>query len=150
LATSLLKFLDRHGRLYVVGKNWPQRLWARIRGQQFELAPLQRSFKATSFALEQALARAEALDKEFAARVETEPYRAPSGGHGTSAGRHVVGHDPPASAGPGQQPGTAARSESLLRIDAITPVGPGSPPSLNVAQFMEGLMRDAAVTSAPC
>jgi hypothetical protein len=36
----LLKFLDRHGRLYVTGKNWMQRHWTWIRAQRFELAPL--------------------------------------------------------------------------------------------------------------
>lgn len=75
----LLKFLDRHGRLYVTGKNWTRRHWAWIRGQHFDLAPLQRTFEATLFALEQALARVAALDKEIAALAETEPYRVPVG-----------------------------------------------------------------------
>jgi hypothetical protein len=47
----LLKFLDRHGRLYVTGKNWSQRHWTWIRAQRFDLAPLQRTFDATLFAL---------------------------------------------------------------------------------------------------
>ena len=75
----LLKLLDRHGRLYVVGRNWTQQHWRWIRSQQFELAPLQRTFEATLFALEQALARAADLDKEIAALAATEPYRAPVG-----------------------------------------------------------------------
>ena len=50
----VLKFLDRHGRLYVTGKNWTQRHWTWIRAQRFALAPLQRTFDATLFALEQA------------------------------------------------------------------------------------------------
>src|SRR5262249_18389838 len=53
----LLKFLDRHGRLYVTGKNWTHQHWAWIRGQHFDLPVLQRTFEATLFALEQALAR---------------------------------------------------------------------------------------------
>lgn len=75
----LLKLLDRHGRLWVAGKNWTQRHWAWIRRQQFDLPPLQRAFEATLFALEQALARLAELDKEIEALAETEPYREPVG-----------------------------------------------------------------------
>ncbi len=50
---------------------------------------------------------------------------------------------PPAAAG--QQPAPTARSESTLRIEAITPLRPGSPPLLDVARFMAGLMGDPAV-----
>jgi len=71
----VLKFLDRHGRLYVSGKNWSQRHWTWIRGQQFELPTLQRTFEATLFALEQALARLADLDKDITALADTEPYR---------------------------------------------------------------------------
>lgn len=49
---------------------------------------------------------------------------------------------PPAG---GQQAGTPGGSGGLLRIDAVTPLRPGSPPLLEVAQFMAGLMRDPAV-----
>ena len=49
---------------------------------------------------------------------------------------------PPRPAG---QPAPAVASEELLRIDAVTPVRPGSPPLLEIAQFMAGLMRDPAV-----
>jgi hypothetical protein len=47
--------------------------------------------------------------------------------------------------GSGQQAAASARAESTLRLDAITPLRPGSPPLLEVAQFMAGLMRDPAV-----
>ena len=50
---------------------------------------------------------------------------------------------PPAA--PGQQGGAVPRPESTLRIDAVTPLRPGSPTLLEVAQFMAGLMRDPAV-----
>ncbi|MBI2529147.1 MAG: hypothetical protein HYV93_24565 [Candidatus Rokubacteria bacterium] len=50
---------------------------------------------------------------------------------------------PPPAAG---QPAQEVRSESLLRIEAITPLRPGSPPLLEVAQFMAGLMRDPVVS----
>jgi len=75
----LLKFLDRHGRLYVSGKNWSQRHWAWIRSQHFDLPTLQRTLEATLFALEQALARVAALDQDVAALAATDPYRTPVG-----------------------------------------------------------------------
>ena len=42
-------------------------------------------------------------------------------------------------------PPTGAKAEGMLRIDAATPVRPGSAPLLDTAQFMAGLMRDPAV-----
>lgn len=53
----VLKLLARHGRLYLVGQNWSQAHWRWIREQRFDLPPLQRTFEASLFALEQALAR---------------------------------------------------------------------------------------------
>jgi hypothetical protein len=47
--------------------------------------------------------------------------------------------------GPGQPPGAAARFEGTLRIEAITPLRPGSLPLLDIAQFMAGLMRAPGV-----
>jgi transposase len=75
----LLKFLDRHGRLYVTGKNWSQRHWIWIRAQRLDLAPLQRTFDATLFALEQALTHQAELDKEIEALAVHAPYAAPVG-----------------------------------------------------------------------
>jgi Transposase IS116/IS110/IS902 family len=75
----LLKFLDRHGRLYVSGKNWSQRHWGWIRAQSFALAPLQRTFEATLFALEQALAHQAELEKEIEALAQRPPYAEPVG-----------------------------------------------------------------------
>ena len=75
----LLKLLDRHGRLYLEGRNWTQRHWVWIRHQQFALASLQQTLEATVFALEQALARAAALDKTITTLAETAPYRTPVG-----------------------------------------------------------------------
>jgi transposase len=75
----LLKFLDRHGRLYVTGRNWSQRHWTWIRAQRFDLAPLQRTFEATLFALEQALAHQAELDKEIEALAAQAPYAEPVG-----------------------------------------------------------------------
>jgi len=43
------------------------------------------------------------------------------------------------------QSGTPVRAESTLRIEAVTPLRPGSPPLLEVAQFIAGLMRDPTV-----
>jgi hypothetical protein len=52
---------------------------------------------------------------------------------------------PTGQARPAGQPAPAVASEELLRIDAVTPVRPGSPPLLEIAQFMAGLMRDPAI-----
>jgi hypothetical protein len=46
---------------------------------------------------------------------------------------------PPAPAG------SQAKPETLLRIEAMTPLRPGSSPLVEVAQFMAGVMRDPAV-----
>lgn len=46
---------------------------------------------------------------------------------------------------PPGQPATEARPEGVLRIEAVTPQLPGSPPLLEIAQFMAGLMRDPSV-----
>jgi transposase len=75
----LLKFLDRHGRLYVSGRNWTQRHWTWIRAQHFDLPALERTLEATLFALEEARARAATLDKDIAALAEREPYHTPVG-----------------------------------------------------------------------
>jgi len=52
---------------------------------------------------------------------------------------------PPPAGTPAGQPAPEVRPEGLLRIEAITPLVPGSPPLLEIAQFMAGLMRDPAV-----
>lgn len=75
----LLKLLDRHGRVYRVGRNWSHGHWRWIRGQRFDLPALQRAFEASLFALEHALARLAELDKEVAALAATAPYRDPVG-----------------------------------------------------------------------
>lgn len=74
----LVKFLDRHGHLWV-SKNWTQQHWAWIRRQRFEGPALQRTFEATRFALEQALAHLAELDKEIEALAQTPPYAEPVG-----------------------------------------------------------------------
>jgi hypothetical protein len=55
----------------------------------------------------------------------------------------------PAGAAPGQpqpqaQPGLAGAGE--LRIEALTPLRPGPPPLLEIAQFMGGLLKDPSVS----
>lgn len=47
---------------------------------------------------------------------------------------------------PGQPAGSPARPEEVLRIEALTPLRPGGPPLLEVAQFIAALTRDAAVS----
>ena len=49
------------------------------------------------------------------------------------------------SAPPPGSPGAGAAQENTIRIDAVTPLRPGSGPLLEVAQFMAGVMRDPAV-----
>jgi len=51
----------------------------------------------------------------------------------------------PPEPAPTPQAGAAPRIVNTVRIDALTPVRAGSPPLLDVAQFMVGLMRDPAV-----
>ncbi len=71
----LLKFLARHGRVYREGRNWTQRYWAWLRGQRFDLPPLERTYAEYRFTVEQLLARVADLEREIAALAETEPYR---------------------------------------------------------------------------
>lgn len=52
---------------------------------------------------------------------------------------------PPPAAGPGQPQAQAPAGEGGLRLEAITPLKPGSPSMLEIAQFMAGLMKDPAV-----
>ncbi len=75
----VVKFLDRHGRLFVAGKNWSHRHWAWIRSQRFEVPALQRTFEATQFVLEQALAHLTELDKEIEGLAQKPPYAEPVG-----------------------------------------------------------------------
>jgi hypothetical protein len=75
----VVKWLDRHGRRYLTGKNWTQRHWIWLRQQQFAQPALQRALDATLFALEQALAHQAELDKAITALAEMAPYREPVG-----------------------------------------------------------------------
>lgn len=53
---------------------------------------------------------------------------------------------PPAPA-PGQARAAAAPAGAgVLRIEAVTPLRPGSPPLVDAARFMAGLMRDPALS----
>jgi hypothetical protein len=56
---------------------------------------------------------------------------------------------PPPAAGPGQpapSPTLPPAGEGELRVEAITPLKPGSPNMLEIAQFMAGLLKDPAVS----
>ena len=75
----VVKFLDRHGRRYLAGKNWTQRHWTWLRQQQFALPVLQRTLQAALFALEQALAHQAELDQAVAALAQQPPYCEPVG-----------------------------------------------------------------------
>jgi hypothetical protein len=52
----------------------------------------------------------------------------------------------PPPAAPGQPPPPAPTGASELRLESVTRLRPGSPPLLDIAQFMAGLMRDPAVS----
>ena len=52
-----------------------------------------------------------------------------------------------ARAAPPAAPPASAKTEETLRIEALTPLRPGSAPLVDVAQFMGALMRDPAVNS---
>jgi transposase len=75
----VVKFLDRHGRRYLAGRNWTGRHWTWLRRQRFEVPALQRTLEVSLFTLEQALARQAELDREIEALAQTEPYREPVG-----------------------------------------------------------------------
>jgi transposase len=74
-----VKFLDRHGRRYLAGRNWTGRHWTWLRSQHFEVAALQRTLEVSLFTLEQALARLAELDREIEALAQAAPYREPVG-----------------------------------------------------------------------
>jgi transposase len=75
----VVKFLDRHGRRYLAGRNWTGRHWTWLRSQHFEVAALQRTLEVSLFTLEQALARLAELDREIEALAQAAPYREPVG-----------------------------------------------------------------------
>jgi transposase len=75
----VVKFLDRHGRRYLAGRNWTGRHWRWLRRQRFEDAALQRTLEVSLFTLEQALARLTELDREIETLAQAEPYREPVG-----------------------------------------------------------------------
>jgi hypothetical protein len=56
-----------------------------------------------------------------------------------------VGSSRVASTGTSSSPGAPAVFENTLRVEAVTPMRPGSQPLLEVAQFMAGLMREPVV-----
>jgi hypothetical protein len=58
--------------------------------------------------------------------------------HLVDAGRGLTASGQPATG--------AAANENTIKIEAVTPVRPGSPPLMEVAQFMAGIMRDPAVS----
>jgi transposase len=71
----VVKFLDRHGRRYLAGRNWTHRHWTWLRTQRFDIPALQRTLEVSLFTLEQALARLGELDREVEALAQTPPYR---------------------------------------------------------------------------
>jgi transposase len=75
----VVKFLDRHGRRYLAGRNWTQSHWRWLRSQHFDLPALQRTLETSLFTLEQALARLAELDREIETLAQAAPYQDPVG-----------------------------------------------------------------------
>jgi transposase len=75
----VVKFLDRHGRRYLAGRNWTRAHWRWLRSQHFDVPALQRTLETSLFTLEQALIRLAELDREVAVLAQTAPYREPVG-----------------------------------------------------------------------
>lgn len=75
----LLKFLARHGRRSLAGKNWSLGHWAWIRQQRFALPALARTFETCLEMLEHHQAQLAQLAREIEALAETPPYREPVG-----------------------------------------------------------------------
>lgn len=75
----VLKLMTRHGRAYLMGRNWSEAHWRWIRAQRFEEPALQRAFEVTVFALEQALGRQAELDRELETIAQAPPYAEPVG-----------------------------------------------------------------------
>jgi transposase len=73
----VLKLMTRHGRAYLMGRNWSEVHWRWIRAQRFDEPALQRAFDVTVFALEQALARQAELDRELETIAHAVPYAEP-------------------------------------------------------------------------
>jgi hypothetical protein len=65
-----------------------------------------------------------------------------SGGPAAAPGGAAPGQ--PGQPQPQAQPGLAGAGE--LRIEALTPLRPGPPPLLEIAQFMGGLLKDPAIS----
>jgi hypothetical protein len=59
------------------------------------------------------------------------------------AARAALAPGAPQPGRPAQPPGPAG--DGTVRIEAVTPARPGSPPLLEIARFMAGLMQDPAV-----
>jgi Transposase and inactivated derivatives len=70
----LVRFLDRHDRVYRPGRHWTARHWAWLRAQQFDDPARQHTLEAHLHAIEHALARRADLDRELEALAQLPPY----------------------------------------------------------------------------
>ncbi|HEV8307501.1 MAG TPA: IS110 family transposase [Methylomirabilota bacterium] len=75
----LVRFLDRHDRVYCPGRHWTARHWAWLRAQQFDDPALQHTLAAHLHAVEHALARRADLERELQALAQRAPYAEPVG-----------------------------------------------------------------------
>jgi transposase len=75
----LVKFLDRHGRVYREGSHWTQAHWRWLHAQDFTQPTLQFTLDTYRFTLEQALLRQAEMEREIGALAQSEPYKEPVG-----------------------------------------------------------------------
>ena len=75
----LVKFLDRHGRVYREGSHWTQAHWRWLNTQDFTQPTLQFTLDTYRFTLEQALFRQAEMEREIGALAQSEPYKEPVG-----------------------------------------------------------------------
>ena len=121
----VVKFLDRHGRRYVAGRNWTGRHWTWLRSQRFEIPARQRTLEVSLHARASVGAAGGAGPGDRG----PGPERALSGAGRVAAllpgHRHAGGHDParrdrglsplPAAPGADGLPGAGAQRALLGR-----------------------------------
>jgi transposase len=70
----LSKFLIRHGRLYVDGKNWTERYWRWLRTQSFERECERITFEHYVLRVEHLVERRAVLERDITRMATAEPY----------------------------------------------------------------------------
>src|SRR5215472_14219139 len=87
----LAKFLLRHGRTFSETRNWSQKHWRWIRGQQFDSAAELTTFQHYVLQVEHLEEQRAMLENEILAYAQTEPFRAPVARLATFRGLSLLG-----------------------------------------------------------